>query len=73
MCQRWLSVVGNLTEIVGFLLVVREWYHVFSLDALQRRNRTERYYERIRARPKVENGLIPAVRNTECGASFGDC
>ena len=66
MCQQWFSVVGNLTEIVGFLLVVREWYHVFSLDALQRRNRIERFkLQEEPRRPKVENGLIPVVRNTE--------
>ena len=73
MCQQWFSVVGNLTEIVGFLLVVREWYHVFVLmrytDAIGLKDITRG----IAPRPKVENGLIPAVRNTECGASFGDC
>ena len=60
MCQQWFSVVGNLTEIVGFLLVVREWYHVFSLDALQRRNRIERYYERTCAETEGREWVDPS-------------
>ena len=60
MCQQWFSVVGNLTEIVGFLLVVREWYHVFSLDALQRRNRIERDYNRTRAEQEGRRWVDPS-------------
>jgi len=49
MCQQWLSVIGNLAEMAGFLLLAREWFHVFNLDVLQRRNRIENDYERSRA------------------------
>ncbi len=59
-CQQWFSVVGNLTEIVGFLLVVREWYHVFSVDALQRRNRIERDFERTRTEQEGRKWVDPS-------------
>jgi len=49
MCQQWLSVAGYILEICGFLLIAREWYHVFKLDELQRRNRIHEDYERTSA------------------------
>ena len=55
MCQQWLSVVGLILELVGFLLIVKEWYSAFAqMVALRQQSVTEDY---IRAR----KGTGPAL------------
>jgi len=63
MCQQWWSVIGLLAELIGFLLVAREWYHVFKLDELGRRNRIEEDYERVRAEAQGKEWVSPSSKD----------
>jgi hypothetical protein len=36
MCQQWFSVAGLLLDVCGFLLIAREWWHVFEHSILLR-------------------------------------
>jgi hypothetical protein len=60
MCQQWLSIIGYVLDITGFLMVAREWYHVFNLDSLQRRNRIQADYDRTRAEEQGEQWQDPS-------------
>jgi hypothetical protein len=48
MCQQWFSVAGLVLELVGFLLIAREWYHGFSQMAVLRQQRVQEDYVRTR-------------------------
>ena len=44
MCQQWFSIVGLILELVGFLLIVKEWYSAFAqMVALRQQAVTEDY------------------------------
>jgi hypothetical protein len=44
MCQQWFSVIGLILDVCGFLLIGREWWHVFQHSILLRRNAVEEDY-----------------------------
>jgi hypothetical protein len=46
MCQQWFSVLGQTSDVVGFLLIVTEWHHMFVRDVYMRQKRIERDYEK---------------------------
>jgi hypothetical protein len=54
MCQQWLSVGGLVLDVIGFLLIAREWYHVFLHSVLMRQVRVEEDYNRTRAAERGE-------------------
>jgi predicted Holliday junction resolvase-like endonuclease len=41
MCQQWFSVVGLILDVCGFLLIAREWWHVFQHSILLRQDAME--------------------------------
>src|SRR5262249_51910396 len=68
MCQQWLSVVGLILELVGFLLIVREWYSAFAqMVALRQQAATEDY---IRARKAQGQPYDDALLKQEASASM---
>ena len=44
MCQQWFSVVGLVFDVCGFLLIAREWWHVFEHSILLRQAAVEEDY-----------------------------
>jgi hypothetical protein len=63
MCQQWFSVLGLILVTTGFLLIATEWYHIFKLDILQRRNRIESDYERTRAERDGRKWVDPSSQD----------
>jgi len=49
MCQQWFSVVGLALDIVGFLLIVWEWRHMFHREYVRRLDEIQHDHERTRA------------------------
>jgi hypothetical protein len=41
MCQQWFSVVGLVMDICGFLLIAKEWWHVFQHSIALRQSAVE--------------------------------
>ena len=48
MCQQWFSVIGLVFDIVGFLLIVFEWRHMFIRERNRRMEQLHYDYERSR-------------------------
>ena len=48
MCQQWFSVIGLVFDIVGFLLIVFEWRHMFIRERNRRMEELHYDYERSR-------------------------
>lgn len=46
MCQQWLSVLGLIADVVGFLMIAIEWHHMFKRDVYMRQKRIERDYNK---------------------------
>jgi hypothetical protein len=44
MCQQRFSVVGLILDVCGFLLIAREWWHVFQHSILLRQDAMEEDY-----------------------------
>ena len=65
MCQQWFSIVGLILELVGFLLIVKEWYSAFAqMVALRQQAVTEDY---------IRTSTVPhddALLEQEAGASM---
>src|SRR5215467_6185880 len=68
MCQQWLSVVGLILELVGFLLIVREWYRAFAQMVALRQQAVREDY--IRARKAQGQPYEDALLEQEAGASM---
>jgi len=47
-CQQWFSVIGLVFDIVGFLLIVFEWRHMFIRERNRRMEELDNDYERSR-------------------------
>jgi hypothetical protein len=61
-CQQWLSVVGLVADIVGFLLIAWEWYRGFTHSVHIRNLQLHDAYERNLAR---EQGREPGFAMQE--------
>jgi hypothetical protein len=44
MCQQWFSVIGLILDVCGFLLIAKEWWHVFEHSILLRQAAVEEDY-----------------------------
>jgi hypothetical protein len=64
MCQQWFSVGGQILDVVGFLLIVREWVWAINLQG------AEKMHERMKLQPDDEDRLNICGRagcsNTSC-------
>jgi hypothetical protein len=49
MCQQWLSVVGQILDVIGFLTIAWEWHHMYKRDHDKRISELQTAYERNRA------------------------
>lgn len=49
MCQNWFSVIGQTLDVVGFLIIVWEWFHQFKRDHDRRIDELEKASERQQA------------------------
>jgi hypothetical protein len=54
MCQQWFSVVGLILDVCGFLLIAKEWWHVFEHSILLRQAAVEEDYIRTRQGEKAD-------------------
>ncbi|MGJ4961586.1 hypothetical protein [Bradyrhizobium sp. HKCCYLRH3061] len=50
MCQQWLSIIGLMLDISGFLLIAREWYEMFRRYINERELEISEFYARYFAR-----------------------
>jgi hypothetical protein len=50
MCQQWLSVLGLLADVAGFLLIAWEWYRAFTHSVHMRSEELHDAEERRQAR-----------------------
>ena len=46
MCQNWYAIVGQLLDVVGFLIVALEWHHQFKRDHDRRMGELQKAYEK---------------------------
>lgn len=64
MCQQWLSVIGLIADIVGFLVVAYEWHRTFKLDVHRRQSALQHAYDTFEAKqsgkepPESEDELM---------------
>jgi hypothetical protein len=68
--RAWFSVAGLVLELVGFLLIAREWYHGFSQMIVLRQQRVQEDYVRTRkaqgfAYEDTSEGDASMWRNTQ--------
>lgn len=49
MCQNWFSVIGQLFDVVGFLVIAWEWFHQFQRDHDRRIRELEKASQRQQA------------------------
>jgi hypothetical protein len=59
MCQQWLSIVGLLLDIVGFLVIAFEWRHMYVRERERRMDELHHDYERSRAEIRGEEYADP--------------
>jgi hypothetical protein len=59
MCQQWLSIVGLLLDIVGFLLIAFEWRHMYVRKRERRMDELQHDYERRMAEIRGEEYADP--------------
>lgn len=57
MCQNWFSIIGQALDVVGFLIIAYEWYHVFKREHERRIGELQNAYERNAAAER--GGLAP--------------
>ena len=50
MCQQWFSVVGLLADVIGFMMIAREWYKAMALYRFNRELEISEIRERVIAR-----------------------
>jgi hypothetical protein len=69
MCQQWFSVVGLFFDVCGFLLIAREWWHVFEHNTLSRREAVNKDYilsvEGEEAAKRLRDADASMWRNTQ--------
>jgi hypothetical protein len=46
MCQNWYSVIGQVLDVVGFLLIASEWHMMFRRDMRERMLRADEFFEK---------------------------
>lgn len=56
MCQQWITLIGLIADVTGFLLIVREWHLMFRRHAGEKIREIDQLYARIRRR---QDGLPP--------------
>jgi hypothetical protein len=54
MCQSWFSIIGELFDVVGFLIIAVEWHHQFERDHYRRIGELQKAYERQAAELRGE-------------------
>lgn len=52
MCQSWYSVIGQLLDVMGFLLLAFEWHMMFTREIEERNTRVQAGYDRSAAEAK---------------------
>jgi hypothetical protein len=55
MCQNWYSIIGQLLDVVGFLIIAVEWHHQFKRDHDRRIGELQKAYERQAAELRRES------------------
>jgi hypothetical protein len=69
MCQQWFSVVGLILDVCGFLLIAREWWHVFQHSILLRQSAVHEDYvltvEGEEAARRIREANASMWRNTQ--------
>jgi hypothetical protein len=45
MCQNWYAIIGQLLDVVGFLIIAIEWHHQFKRDHDRRIGELQKAYE----------------------------
>lgn len=54
MCQNWFSIAGQCLDVIGFLIIAREWLHQFKRDFDRRMGELQKAYEKQRSE---QNGV----------------
>jgi hypothetical protein len=54
-CQQWLSEVGLVLDVAGFLIIASEWHHEFVRDKQKRLSQLQAAYERAAAEARGES------------------
>jgi hypothetical protein len=69
MCQQWFSVVGLISDVCGFVLIAREWWHVFQHSILLRLSAVHEDYiltiEGEEAARRIRDANASMWRNTQ--------
>jgi len=52
MCQQWFSIIGLVLDVVGFLIIAKEWHDSFLHNVFIRQDAVQRDYERTTAAAK---------------------
>ena len=69
MCQQWFSVVGLIFDVTGFLVIAKEWWHVYQHSILLRQDAVEKDYVRttkgIKATEEIRDAHASMWRNTQ--------
>ena len=50
MCQQWLSVIGLLLDVSGFLMIAWEWYEMFRRHVAEKEQEISEFYAKFVAR-----------------------
>jgi hypothetical protein len=45
MCQNWYAIIGQLLDVVGFIIIAIEWHHQFKRDHDRRIGELQKAYE----------------------------
>jgi hypothetical protein len=45
MCQNWYAIIGQLLDVVGFLIIAIEWHHQFKRDHDRRIGELQKAYD----------------------------
>jgi hypothetical protein len=54
MCQNWYAIIGQLLDVVGFLIIAIEWHHQFKRDHERRIVELQKAYDQQAAELKGE-------------------
>jgi hypothetical protein len=61
MCQNWYSVIGQLLDVTGFLLLAFEWHMMFTREIEERNARVQAGYDRSAAEAEGKKYKDPAA------------